>query len=84
MIYKITIKKGAIKALESIPEPHYSNIKSAIYQLATHPRPPGCKKLKGREGYRIRVGNYRVVYNIFDRELIVDVVTLGHRKDVYD
>lgn len=47
-------------------------------------RPQGYKKLKGREGYRIRTGNYRIVYNIFENELVVDVITLGHRKDIYD
>ncbi len=65
-------------------EPHYSNIKTAIYSLAANPRPHGCKKLKGRDGYRIRVGDYRIIYNIFDNILTVDVVALGHRKDIYE
>ena len=57
MAYKISLKKRAIKALEKINEPHYSNIKEAIYSLSNNPRPSGCKKLKGRDGYRIRVAN---------------------------
>jgi mRNA interferase RelE/StbE len=52
--------------------------------MGANPRPHGCKKLKGREGYRIRVGNYRIIYDIFDRELIVDVIAVGDRKDIYE
>lgn len=44
----------------------------------------GYKKLKGRDGYRIRTGNYRIIYNIFENELIIDIITLGHRKDIYE
>ncbi len=64
MIYQVTLKKQAIKALEKINEPYYSNIKEAIYNLADNPRPAGCKKLKGRDGYRIRVADYRIIYDI--------------------
>ncbi len=84
MLYKVTLKKRAIKALEKINEPYYSNIKKAIYSLADNPRPTGCKQLKGRNGYRIRVADYRIIYDIFDDELIVDVIDLGHRKDIYE
>lgn len=83
MIYKVTIKKSAIKILEKIQEPYYSSIKSAILQLGKDPRPQGYIKLKGREAYRIRVSDYRIIYEIFDSELIVDVIALGHRKDIY-
>ncbi|GAB5465137.1 MAG: hypothetical protein Kapaf2KO_05730 [Candidatus Kapaibacteriales bacterium] len=51
--------------------------------LSTNPRPPECKKLKGRDAYRIRIGNYRVLYRIFDDELIIDIFKVGHRKEVY-
>lgn len=54
-----------------------------MYGLAENPRPFGFRNLKGREGYRIRVGNYRIIYDIFDDELVIDVIQLGHRKDVY-
>ena len=73
-----------VKALEKINEPNYSNIKAAIYKLADNPRPKGFKKLKGREGYRIRVADYRIIYAIFDDILVVDIIDLGHRKEVYD
>lgn len=64
MAYNVTLKKRAIKALEKISEPYYTNIKEAIYNLADNPRPAGCKKLKGRDGYRIRVTDYRIIYDI--------------------
>jgi mRNA interferase RelE/StbE len=68
------------KLSDSIAEP----IIEAISGLEINPRPVGYKKLKGRESFRIRTGNYRIIYDIFDTELIVDVITLGHRRDIYD
>lgn len=84
MAYNVTLNKRAIKALEKINEPYYSNIKEAIYQLADEPRPKGHKKLKGRDGYRIRVAEYRIIYDIFDDVLVVNVIDLGHRNDIYE
>lgn len=84
MAYTVTLKKRAVKALQDIKEPYYSNIKKAIYALADNPRPQGYKKLKGRDGYRIRVANYRIIYDVFDNTLLVDVIDLGHRKDIYE
>lgn len=84
MTFKITIRKEAIKSLQNINEPYYSRIKQAIYSLSDNPRPIGCKKLKGRNGYRIRVAHYRIIYEIFDTELLIDVISLGHRKDIYE
>lgn len=52
-------------------------------ELGSDPRPKGCKKLKGREAYRIRVADYRIIYEIYDSVLLVDVIDLGHRKDIY-
>lgn len=84
MPYQITVKPKAAKALEKLNEPDYSAIKAAIYGLANNPRPHGYIKLKGREGYRIRVGDYRVIYSIFDKILTVNVVAIGNRRDVYE
>jgi len=84
MIYRIVINKSAIKALAKINEPDYSKIKAAIYQLAKNPRPQGYIKLKGRDAYRIRVGDYRIIYNVVDQQLLIDVINLGHRKDIYE
>lgn len=83
MLYSLDFSKQAIKELEKINEPFYSHIKQAIFNLTENPRPNGCKKLKGRDSYRIRIGNYRVIYDVLDKKLIVDIITLGHRKDIY-
>ena len=68
------------KFSDSIAEPIFN----AIAALAQNPRPRGFKKLKGRDGYRIRVGNYRIIYDIFDTELVIDIIALGHRRSIYD
>ncbi len=84
MSYSLNFSNKAFKSLEKIDEPYYSAIKQAIYNLTQEPRPHGYKKLTGRDGYRIRVASYRVIYNIFDKELLVDVIAIGNRKDVYE
>ncbi|MBS1685948.1 MAG: type II toxin-antitoxin system RelE/ParE family toxin [Bacteroidetes bacterium] len=83
MSYQISIRKKALEALEKIDEPSYTKIKAAIINLAEDPRPVGCKKLKGRSGYRVRVGDYRIIYEVMDKVLLIEVVQLGHRKDIY-
>ncbi|GAA4467558.1 hypothetical protein GCM10023093_23690 [Nemorincola caseinilytica] len=55
-----------------------------IQLLADDPRPSGCKKLKGRSGYRVRKGNYRVIYDVYDSVLVIDVIAIGDRKDIYE
>lgn len=84
MTYSLNFTKKAFKELEKINEPYYSAIRQAIQNLATNPRPNGYKKLKGRDGYRIRIGDYRVIYEVFDSVLLVEVIDLGHRKNVYE
>lgn len=81
--YKVRVERKAQKNLSKIPDPFYSKIKTAILDLGNDPRPTGCKKLKGRDGYRIRVADYRIIYEIQDSILLVDVIDLGHRKDIY-
>ena len=83
-MYELQYKKKAIKALAKINEPYYSAIIEAIENLTENPRPFGCKKLTGRTGYRIRVGTYRIVYDIFDTTLIVEIVNVGSRGGVYE
>lgn len=82
--YDITISKTAQKQLDKLSDTIAKPIIVAILKLSSNPRPSGCKKLKGREAYRIRQGNYRVIYDIYDKILIVDIITVAHRKDVYD
>lgn len=62
---------------------YYSNIEEAIYSIAEAPRPKGYKKLKGRDSYRIRLADYRIIYDIFDYILTVDGIDLCQRKDIY-
>ena len=82
-MYKVQLERKAQKKLAKIPVPYYANIKTAILNLANNPRPKGCKKLKGRDAFRIRIADYRVIYEIYDDVLLVQVIDLGHRKDIY-
>lgn len=83
-MYQLLIEKQVQKQLEKIPVPDYQRVKNAIIDLAKNPRPEGYKKLKGRPGYRIRQGNYRIVYDINDHILTVFILAAGHRKDIYE
>ena len=82
--YSITISKSAQKQLDKLQDDIADRIITSIYDLANNPRPNGFKKLKGREAYRIRIGNYRVIYEIFDDVLLIVIIALGHRKDIYN
>ena len=83
MAYRVAISKKAIKQLVKLPTSDYVAIKKTIYTLAETPRPHGCKKLRGRPGYRIRQGNYRIIYEIFEQRLRVEIIAVGHRKSIY-
>ena len=81
--YKITIKKSAAKELQDIPGKDLQKIVKHIQSLALNPRPIGLQKLSARQQYRIRQGDYRIVYSIDDKELLVDIVKIGHRREIY-
>jgi len=81
--YSIEILRVAQKQLAKIDRARQQQIIDAIRLLADNPRPAGCKKLTGRTAWRIRIGTYRVIYEIHDDRLLVLVVTIGNRKDVY-
>lgn len=81
--YNIEIKKTAVKELNNLPLSDLKKIIQKIQNLADNPRPPGCKKLTGEEKYRIRSGNYRILYIIEDDILIIYIIKIGHRRDVY-
>lgn len=81
--YKVLLTRNAEKQLDKIDASQLGPIVIALKQLETDPRPNGCKKLKGRNGYRVRAGNYRIIYEIFDAVLIIEVIAIGHRKDIY-
>lgn len=82
--YSVSIKRSAVKEIEAIPQKkERQRIMRRIGQLADDPRPAASKKLSGRDRYRIRQGIYRILYGIEGKELVVMVVKVGHRKDIY-
>ena len=81
--YRIVVKKSVSKDLKKIPKKDVRRILEAIESLAQDPRPPQSKKLSGQERYRLRQGNYRILYSIEDEKLVVQVVKVGNRRDVY-
>ena len=84
MAYRIEVTTAAARALKQVDHQHRDRIRGAIALLGQDPRPPGVKALQGRPGFRVRIGDYRIVYTIQDDVLLVVVVTLGHRRDVYE
>ena len=81
--YKILIKESAIKELESVPQKSLKQIVKRIQSLAENPRPKGSQKLSAQERYRIRQGDYRIIYSIQDDHTTVHVNKIGHRREVY-
>lgn len=82
--YKIEWKNSAYKELQKLPRPLIPKIIAAVSDLSSDPYPQGVKKLIGSEhSYRIRVGDYRIVYEIIENKLIIEIVRVRHRKDVY-
>jgi mRNA interferase RelE/StbE len=81
--YTVTILRRAQKELSALPQDVYVRIRDSIWKLADEPRPNGSKKLVGRSGWRIRIGAYRVVYEIDDTKHVITVMHIGHRRDVY-
>lgn len=82
--YRILIKPSAAKEIESAPKKDRLRIIKRIQDLSSDPRPPGCEKLSGHDDkYRVRQGTYRIVYSVSDVSLVICVVKVGHRKEVY-
>ncbi|MFW9998016.1 MAG: type II toxin-antitoxin system RelE/ParE family toxin [Candidatus Odinarchaeota archaeon] len=81
--YEILFKESVWKDLKKVPKSDLKRILSRVEKLGDDPHPMGCEKLTGEELYRVRQGNYRIVYSIQDKELTVWVIKVGHRKDVY-
>lgn len=82
--YRVEVRPAAARTLRKLDPAAQRRIRGAIALLAQDPRPPGARRLRGRPGYRVRVGDYRIIYCIADDVLLVVVVPLGHRRDVYD
>ena len=81
--YRVSIKRSAEREMDRLPSQVFARVSQAILKLEREPRPPGHKKLRGVEEYRLRVGDYRVLYVIDDATATVEVVAVGHRRDVY-
>ncbi|TKB71309.1 MAG: type II toxin-antitoxin system RelE/ParE family toxin [Nitrospira sp.] len=83
MSYALAIFPSAQRELGALPSEVSRRVRGAIADLAQEPRPSGCRKLTGREGWRLRVGDYRILYDIADSTQTVTIVHIGHRRDVY-
>ncbi|MEJ2870451.1 type II toxin-antitoxin system RelE/ParE family toxin [Actinomycetospora sp. OC33-EN08] len=84
MTYRIDLTRRAAKALDSVDTPQRRRILAVIDQLSADPRPPSCRKLTGRDDqWRVRAGDYRVIYEVHGDRLLVLVVEIGHRSEVY-
>lgn len=84
MTYRVEISRRAAKSVSSLDTPIRRKVLATIEALGDNPRPPGCKKLSGSDTWRIRAAHiYRVVYEIHDRVLLVTVVDVGHRREIY-
>ena len=84
MIYEVLIRRRAAKQLDELPLRDYERVKRSISSLGDNPRPPGCLKLTGRPGWRIRIGDFRVIYEVDDRDRTVTVLDIGNRRDIYN
>ncbi|MFI5159608.1 MAG: type II toxin-antitoxin system RelE/ParE family toxin [Sphingobacteriales bacterium] len=82
--YIALLSKMAQKQLDKLPDNIAAPILDSIGHLEEDSRPQGYKKLRGRAGYRVRTGNYRIIYDIFDNKLIIEIIALGHRKNIYE
>ena len=83
MKYSLFLSRGAEKTVKQLPPAIHTRIFQVLADLTTNPRPRGSTKLTDREAWRIRVGDYRVIYKILDKELVIVVIKIGHRRDVY-
>ncbi len=82
--YKIVVSTTAEKALKNIPNKDCQKILSVIQALSSNPYPSGCRKLSGEDSiFRVRQGNYRIIYDVQDKRLLILVLKIGHRKDIY-
>ena len=82
--YRVEIARRALTSIRALPRKEQQRVRAAIELLADTPRPPGCVAVKGESSaYRVRVGDYRVVYEIHDARLLIRVVLVGHRRQVY-
>lgn len=83
MNYSVILSRAARKQLERFSGDTEKRILAKLSELESNPRPSGCKKLKNRDAWRVRIGDYRAIYEIHDKVLQVIIITVGHRREVY-
>jgi mRNA interferase RelE/StbE len=83
MAYVVFLKRSAEKELDHLPKKAHDRILSHLLELTENPRPSGAKKLQRREGYRIRVGSYRILYTIDDSMKRIEIISVAHRREAY-
>ena len=81
--FEIRIKRSVVKELLKLPRNDNRKIMARIYGLSDNPRPSGSEKLAARDSYRVRQGDYRIIYTIDDGRVVIEVIRVGHRRDVY-
>jgi mRNA interferase RelE/StbE len=81
--YEVRFKPSVAKDLREMPKPDIRRILRRIEALREDPRPSGCEKLSGQERYRVRQGRYRILYTVADAEVVVEIVKVAHRREVY-
>jgi len=81
--YSLVIKKSAERELRKVPKEDMRRIADRVRELTQNPRPAGNEKLSGQDRYRIRQGDYRIVYAVDDERRVVEVIKIGHRREVY-
>ncbi len=81
--HDVRILRSAEKEMDKLPSVVYNRISRRILSLETNPRPRGAKKLSNRQEYRLRVGDYRILYTVDDEDRVVTVFAVGHRREVY-
>ena len=81
--YRLVFTRSAQKELDRIPQDDARRIALRIQRLTSDPRPPGCEKLRGADAYRIRQGDYRVLYTVADTDRLIEIYRIGHRREVY-
>ncbi len=82
--YRVELRPAAVRALRKLAPPVARRLQGVIAMLAQNPRPPAARPLKGRPGLRVRAGDYRIIYTVNDDVLLVVVIAVGHRREVYD
>jgi mRNA interferase RelE/StbE len=83
MLYAVVFRSSAAKELRKLPAPARKQVSEAIDSLAADSRPQGVRKMAGADAWRIRIGDYRVVYSIADQQLMIEIIKIGNRRDVY-